>query len=132
MRRQRLMMAGAVLGLLMTGGCRRDYRTVDIYVVDGGTDVEGVAAGELALEDGGVLVIEVHPVADGARPYTGMERLKLFSDDSRIATIARTIWADTWIIAGDAVGTARINVEIDGRLEDSFEVEIVPQPGEED
>lgn len=108
--------------------CGSAYDRVDIYVIGGDFDAVASPAG-IRVTEGGVVVIEAEPIAeDGHKPYNGLERFELRVADTRIARVRHGVLKDSWVINGLEVGTTRLQVRVDGELEQLVPLQVAVQP----
>ena len=127
MRRHGARMVLAAL-VALSSSCGSAYDRVDIYTIGGDFDAVASPAG-IRVSEGGVVVIEAEPIAqDGHNPYNGLERFELRVADTRIARVRRGVLKDSWVVNGLAVGTTRVQVRVDGELEQLVPLQVAAQP----
>ena len=69
-----------------------------MFKVAGDSEAD-VDRGEVFVPRGGVLMIEVHAVAESSgSDYEGWETLSLSSNDTRVAEVRPSIVSDSWVI----------------------------------
>lgn len=126
---KRLVLAALLAPTAILGtSCGSAYERVDIYVIGGDFDAVASPAG-IRVTEGGVVVVEAEPIAaDEHDPYDGLERFELRVADTRIARVRRGVLKDSWVINGLEVGTTRVQVRVDGRLEQLIPMQVAAQP----
>ncbi len=124
------ILATSILGaaaLASAVGCESSrFGHVQLFEVQGSPGAE--ITDKITVPEGGVIVFEAFPKADGVSPeYVGLERFKLRPDDPNVAEARRAILRDTWVVSGISIGTTRLQVLVDGEVVDGVPVEIVEE-----
>jgi hypothetical protein len=118
---KRLVLAALAV---VSASCGSAYDHVEIYTIGGDFDAVASPAGIRATE-GGVVVLEAEPVAqEGHDAYDGLERFELRVADTRIARVRRGVLKDSWVVNGLEVGTTRVQVRVDGELEQLIPLQV--------
>jgi len=109
-----------LLATLALSGCPTpDYESIDIYVVGSSN---GASALPLTVREGGVLLIEAYPRAEGNPDYSAANDVDLRAVHTGIAGSRRSILSNTWVISGAGAGATSLDVVIDDRVVDSVPV----------
>lgn len=107
------------------------YGHVELFELRGTAEAD-IDRDGIVVPEGGVIVFEAKPRADGASPeYVGLERFKLRPGDPDVAMARRSILRDTWVVNGVAMGTTELHVMVDGDVVDRIPVEVTAPVDEE-
>lgn len=118
---KRLVLAALAV---VSASCGSAYDHVEIYTIGGDFDAVASPAG-IRVTEGGVVVLEAEPIAqEGHDAYEGLERFELRVADTRIARVRRGVLKDSWVVNGLEVGTTRVQVRVDGELEQLIPLQV--------
>ncbi|MEM9458266.1 MAG: hypothetical protein AAGF11_29085 [Myxococcota bacterium] len=106
-------------------GCQEaQYQAVKLRMIAGDVEAQ-VERGAVFVPRGGVLMVDVVPESTSDSPdYKGWEMLELDSTQPGVAQVRPAIVRDAWVVNGVQVGSARLDVTIDGQHVDSIDVDV--------
>ncbi|MBL4686881.1 MAG: hypothetical protein JKY37_19960 [Nannocystaceae bacterium] len=125
-------LAALAVAALCTAACDPEYGSLRMKEGAGEIEYAYISNAGIVIEEGKVLVIFAEPVSTGRdNAYEGFEEFELEAVDGRIAAIHRGVLRDSFFIVGAAPGMTRMEVRIDGRVEETLPLEVIAQGDEQ-
>ena len=121
-----IRMGLAALVLASATACTPSYETLEVERIRGSSDAE-VSASGFVVPEGTVVVFTADAVSSSVREYQVTEVLELSSVDPTVARVEQGLAVGTWMIMGVAQGSTKVEVRIDGVLEDEIPVDVKVQ-----
>jgi hypothetical protein len=120
----------AILGLgalLTLAACGSPYETLEVQRIAGDAQAS-LSDGAMEVTEGRVVVFEAKPIAASShRDFDALDTLQLRATDPDVATVARGLATNTWMLIGGRAGETDLQVRVNGELEEIISVRVHPQ-----
>ncbi|MEX1364022.1 MAG: hypothetical protein AB1Z98_12905 [Nannocystaceae bacterium] len=128
MIRGRIVAGLAAVLMAGVGACEPSYESVTVRRVAGSPDAE-IDGQRMSVPEGALVVFKSELEASRG-DYDALDRVRFESRDPSVAQVIQGIRAGRWMLLGTAQGSTELAVFVNGELEDTLSVDVVPAPQE--
>ncbi len=122
MSRKRPMIALLVVATCVGVSCGPEFDYLDLYVVSEPAFAVDVGSDAVRLPAGATVVVTAHPRSSKRKDYDSNTDLELNSENDAVFAVNPGLHRNEFAFIGISPGQTRIEVRVDGHLEDHIDV----------